>query len=195
MYISNCRIRGSINRLALYLGLEWVVFPPIPKDQRILFFSRDRADFRFLSNFYPCKLDIDGCSWRHTEAYYQSRKSDNPDYHGRILKNSSPVWAKHIGDSRVDSRKISKKSWFRKHPEDLREDWDDIKLSVMKQALESKFSQNLQLQAALIRTHPALLIEDSPSDYYWGVGKDGSGKNNLGILLTEIRSKIIQFGE
>jgi ribA/ribD-fused uncharacterized protein len=117
-------------------------------------------------------------------------KSDSPDYHARIRQKSSPVWAKHVGDNRIGEKTISKKSWFRKNPEDLRDDWDKIKISVMKRGLENKFLQNRQLAQALLKTYPAPLIEDSPRDYYWGIGKSGNGKNNLGILLTDIRSKI-----
>jgi predicted NAD-dependent protein-ADP-ribosyltransferase YbiA (DUF1768 family) len=34
------------------------------------------------------------------------------------------------------------------------------------------------------------LIEDSPVDYYWGCGADGSGKNMLGKLLMELREEL-----
>jgi predicted NAD-dependent protein-ADP-ribosyltransferase YbiA (DUF1768 family) len=30
-------------------------------------------------------------------------------------------------------------------------------------------------------------VENSPIDYYWGCGKDGSGKNKLGQILMEVR--------
>ena len=33
----------------------------------------------------------------------------------------------------------------------------------------------------------ALLVENAPGDAYWGVGKDGNGKNRLGVLLMEVR--------
>ncbi|MGC1396759.1 MAG: NADAR domain-containing protein [Coleofasciculaceae cyanobacterium] len=31
------------------------------------------------------------------------------------------------------------------------------------------------------------MVENAPSDYYWGCGKDGSGKNMLGQILEEVR--------
>lgn len=40
-------------------------------------------------------------------------------------------------------------------------------------------------------TEDNLLVEDSPRDWYWGVGKDGKGKNMLGILLTKLRAEFI----
>ena len=35
------------------------------------------------------------------------------------------------------------------------------------------------------------IIENTDIDYYWGCGKDGSGKNMLGIILMEIREKLL----
>jgi predicted NAD-dependent protein-ADP-ribosyltransferase YbiA (DUF1768 family) len=32
------------------------------------------------------------------------------------------------------------------------------------------------------------LIMNAPSDYYWGCGADGSGKNMLGRILMEVRA-------
>jgi len=187
--LKNKTIRRYINKTCDFFQFSWIVFPPFPIDNRILFFKRDKIDFGFLSNFYPCILYIDGKKWPHAEAYYQAQKSDNPEYHKQILKKLYPSWSKYIGDSRIDNPRISKKSWFRKHPEDLRDDWDSIKLDVMKKALQAKFSQHENLHLSLKKTFPAELIEDSPRDSFWGYGEDGNGFNHLGKLLIEIREK------
>lgn len=34
---------------------------------------------------------------------------------------------------------------------------------------------------------------NSPRDDFWGIGKNGNGKNMLGILLMEIRFESIQI--
>lgn len=162
----------------------------VPAGGRICFFRRDRGAFGFLSNFYPAAIELDGREWPHVEAYYQSRKSLNPDYQAWILKSPSPSWAKFAGDSRVGHPRQAKKSWFRKHPQDLREDWEDRKLEVMEQALAAKFQQNPALGRLLDRTAPAELIEDSPKDAFWGVGVDGRGTNHLGRLLMELRREM-----
>jgi predicted NAD-dependent protein-ADP-ribosyltransferase YbiA (DUF1768 family) len=36
------------------------------------------------------------------------------------------------------------------------------------------------------------LIEDSPTDSYWGCGRDGSGLNMLGVLLMELRATYVR---
>jgi len=168
----------------------WVAFPIIPHDNKVMFFKRDRLEFRFHSNFHPCKIEIDGRTWPHTEAYYQSQKSHNPDFHNRVLEKKNPSWAKFVGDSRVNSPKIAKKSWFRKNPEDLRDDWNEIKVEVMKIALHAKFTQNKNLQLSLLNTDSAELIEDSSKDTFWGIGEHGNGKNMLGKLLMQLRTEL-----
>ena len=34
------------------------------------------------------------------------------------------------------------------------------------------------------------LIEAAPADYFWGVGRTGTGKNRLGVLLMELRAAL-----
>lgn len=58
--------------------------PRPPADCRILYFSRDRAAFGFLSHFHPAAIELDGESWRTGEHYYQAQKSDHPEYRAVI---------------------------------------------------------------------------------------------------------------
>ncbi|CAF1388154.1 unnamed protein product, partial [Didymodactylos carnosus] len=46
------------------------------------------------------------------------------------------------------------------------------------------------LKALLLNTGDTILIEDSPTDLYWGIdGKQNeSGRNRLGELLMELRN-------
>ena len=34
------------------------------------------------------------------------------------------------------------------------------------------------------------LAEAAPTDFYWGVGRDGTGQNRLGHLLMRIRAEL-----
>ncbi len=172
------------------IGYDSWAFPPIPLDGEVRFYKRDRPDFGFLSNFHVAPVVIEGVSWAHTEAYYQAQKSKNPEYHARIRENEKPSWSKYVGDSRIGHRKISQQSWFRKHPEDLRSDWNEIKLDVMRVALRAKFTQHQSLSRSLLMTGKARIVEDSASDYFWGIGADGSGENWLGRLLMDLRAEV-----
>ena len=183
-------LRQIANGVATSMGMSPLAVPPLPRDGRILFFSRDREEFPFLSNFYAASFELDGCTWPHVELYYQAQKSTNPDYRNEIRKRESPRWAKFIGDSRIGDPQIAKRSWFRKHPEDLRDDWREIRIEVMRKALIAKFAQNSHLACFLLATHPARLVEDSEKDPFWGTGKNGEGANQLGKLLEEVRSNL-----
>jgi ribA/ribD-fused uncharacterized protein len=72
----------------------------------------------------------------------------------------------------------------------IRSDWDEIKENVMRKALMTKFTSDPTLNKVLKNTGTAQIVEDSPRDSYWGVGKDGKGLNRLGVLLMEVRSGV-----
>lgn len=181
-------MRNRVNNFALRLTGLWWLYPPLPTDHRILFRRRDRAEFGYLSNFYPAEFELDGRFWPHVELYYQYRKSVNPAYHEKLAREPRPSWAKFVGDSRIGSDEISRESWFRLNPEDLRSDWDEVKVDVMNRAVRAKFSKNRHLWRALLKTQDAEIIEDSDRDGFWGWGPDEHGENRMGKLLMEIRN-------
>ena len=76
----------------------------------------------------------------------------------------------------------------RKRP--LRPDWEEVKDDIMRQAVLAKFSQHADLEALLLGTGDAQLIEHTKNDRYWGDGGDGRGKNMLGKILMEVREKM-----
>lgn len=71
----------------------------------------------------------------------------------------------------------------------LRGDWDEIKLGVMKWGLKKKFSQP-KFKDLLLATGNQELIEGNTwGDTFWGVC-NGVGENHLGKLLMEIREQL-----
>ena len=71
----------------------------------------------------------------------------------------------------------------------LRGDWDEIKLGVMKWGLKKKFSQP-KFKDLLLATGNQELIEGNTwGDSFWGVC-NGIGENHLGKLLMEIREQL-----
>lgn len=56
--------------------------------------------------------------------------------------------------------------------------------------LRAKFTQHPTLAEALLATGDQKLIEASPFDGYWGLGKDGKGLNRLGKLLMTVRGEL-----
>jgi len=72
----------------------------------------------------------------------------------------------------------------------VRSDWGQIRNDVMRKVVERKFEFNADIRAVLLSTGDALLVEDSPTDSYWGCGGDRKGKNMLGKILMEVREKL-----
>lgn len=73
----------------------------------------------------------------------------------------------------------------RTHP--LRGDWEQVKDGIMEQGVLKKFETHVDIREILLYTGEEEIVENSPIDYYWGCGKDGSGKNKLGQILMTVR--------
>jgi hypothetical protein len=69
----------------------------------------------------------------------------------------------------------------------LRCDWEQVKDDVMRKVVLQKFTIHADIREILLSTGSEVLVENSPIDYYWGCGKDRSGKNRLGQILVEVR--------
>lgn len=162
----------------------------VPPDNRILYFSRDRARFGFLSHFYPSPITLDGEGWPTVEHYYQAQKSADPRYRAAIRAAVHPGLAKRLAAPPAAPRRISRDSWFRRHGEQPRPDWHEVKLDIMRRADHAKFAQNADLAALLLATGDADLVEDSPGEPFWGTGQDGAGLNWAGRVLMEVRSQL-----
>lgn len=163
---------------------------PVPADGRILYFSRDRETFAFLSHFYPSPIALDGEQWATVEHFYQAQKSDHPDYRAAIRAAETPGLAKRLAAQPTAPRRLAQKSWFRTSGIMPRADWHQAKLDIMRRADFAKFSQNPDLAALLLATGNAELIEDSPSEPFWGTGPDGEGQNWAGRVIMEVRNQL-----
>lgn len=164
--------------------------PHIPPDNRVLYFGRDRAGFRFLSHFHPAPIVPDGEGWETVEHYYQAQKLDRAEYKAAIRAAARAGLAKRLAASPGAPRRISKHSWFRKNGMQPRPGWHEVKLDIMRRADRAKFEQNPQLAALLLATGDAELVEDSPDEPFWGIGPDGRGLNWAGRVLMEVRARL-----
>lgn len=127
--------------------------------------GKDAGDNSFLSNFY-----MHG-GWS-VEHHYQAAKTLNPYLAAKILAAPTPNIAKKLG--RVAT---------------LREDWEDVKDSVMLTLLRMKFSIR-EFGDKLLATGDAELIEGNWwGDRYWGK-VNGEGMNMLGRMLMQVRDEL-----
>ncbi|KAK4700250.1 hypothetical protein P7C70_g5997, partial [Phenoliferia sp. Uapishka_3] len=76
-----------------------------------------------------------------------------------------------------------------------RPDWYSINTKVMETALYLKFTQHENLKMLLLETGTRELVEDSPRDEFWGIGKKGEGRNELGKALGRVRERLVEEGE
>ena len=60
----------------------------------------------------------------------------------------------------------------------------------MEQGVLRKFQTHSEIKNILLGTGEELIVENSPIDYYWGCGKNGTGKNKLGLILMVVREKL-----
>ncbi len=72
---------------------------------------------------------------------------------------------------------------------DIVKNWSNIKVERMYEVLKIKFS-NDELKQKLLATGNSILIENSKSDSFWGIGKKEKGKNMLRNLLMKVRGEL-----
>jgi hypothetical protein len=127
----------------------------------------------FLSNFYEATVVYDGIRYRNAESAFQSAKLADRKERLKFQKLTG-AQAKALG-------KTVK----------LRDDWNDIKLSVMYDVVSAKFANNPDLRDDLIWTGDQEIVEENTwGDTYWGVCR-GKGENHLGKILMWIRKDIV----
>lgn len=145
-------------------------------------FYSTRGPYGFFSNFARYPVFVDKVRWPTSEHYYQAQKfSEDELYPGenitireKIRGLKSPREAANMGrDTSLP----------------MRSDWDEVKYGVMKYVVKLKFDQYNSFRDLLLST-TGEIIEDSPIDYIWGCGKDGTGKNWLGKILMEVREEL-----
>lgn len=141
-------------------------------------FYSSSDEYAWLSNFWPAEITMNGKTYPTVEHYFQWQKArdahDNAAAEA-IRTASTPAKAKAMG------RKVKGLDV---------ESWDIGRVATMYMALLAKFEQNPDLREKLLETGNAELVEASPSDYYWGIGRKRTGKNMLGELLMGLRAKL-----
>lgn len=133
--------------------------------------SSFKDEYAFLSNFYPCIIEFSNMQFGSVEVAYQAAKSPYPHVQRQFCELNSSQ-AKRKGQ-RIE----------------LRSNWNQIRIPLMKIFLVQKFSHP-ELKKLLLDTGNAELVEGNYwNDTFWGVCNH-IGQNNLGKLLMEVRSEL-----
>ena len=76
------------------------------------------------------------------------------------------------------------------HKDEVSPEWDKVKLSIMEEILRAKLIQHEKVGALLLETVGKDIIENSPTDSFWGIGENGTGENHLGKLWMKLRTEL-----
>lgn len=136
-------------------------------------FYKTNGPHGYMNNFKRARMFLYGRWWNNVESAYQSRKTVVQAEQDGIWSAKTPRIARDLG------QKVT-----------MIPDWDQKKADVMYECCLAKFLQHHDLRKQLMETGPENLVEDSPVDYYWGCGADGTGQNMLGKTLMKIRMEL-----
>jgi len=137
-----------------------------------IFFNGRGEENREFKNSSPHSITLDGEHWHSAEHYVQAQRFKCSEIQAQVRESAYPFSAKTIA---------------RERPETLREDWYEIRDTVVEKAVRSKFQAHPELSKKLCATGEAEIIEASAMSHHWGAGADGTGKNTLGRILMKIR--------
>jgi N-glycosidase YbiA len=142
-----------------------------------IYFYTPNEQYGCFSNFSPHGFELDNLYWYTSEHYFQAQKFIGTFHVEKIRLVKHPQEAAKMG---------------RDKNRPLRPDWEEVKENIMRKAVLRKFETHKDIRNVLLSTNHEEIIENSPIDYYWGCGADGSGKNILGIILMEVREILRQ---
>lgn len=134
-------------------------------------------EFYPFDNFSSFKVEWNGYLFSSVEEAYQAASFMGSDEElvEKIKKSHSADEAQRIAYANRDKR---------------REDWDDVKVSIMEELLRLKIEQNPYVKKKLLQTGDYMIVEDSPKDDFWGWGPNRNGQNNLGKLWMKLREEL-----
>ena len=142
---------------------------------RNIHFYEPNDAYGFLSNFFSAPININGTIWKTSEHYYQAQKFTDKTIIETIQNCATPDIAFSLS---------------RQYCEYVREDWNNIRLDIMRFIVEEKFKQNPTLAFLLLETGDVTITEHSHKDSFWGDGGNGKGENQLGKILMAVREKL-----
>ncbi|MFT4277174.1 MAG: NADAR family protein [Rhodopseudomonas sp.] len=151
--------------------------------KEVVFFRTTTGEYGALSNMAPSfPVVLLGIRISTAEALYQAcRFPDDPEVQRLIVDQMSPMTAK------MKSKRYRDRT---------RNDWDSVRVNVMRWCLRIKLQQNWsRFGAVLERTGERYIVEESTKDQFWGAKpkEDGTlvGVNVLGRLLMELRQEYL----
>lgn len=142
-------------------------------DKQIFFYEHE---FYVFSNFSSFAIEWKNKLYMTSEHVYHSEKFEDDGLKEQIRNCRSAHEALKLAEVNKDK---------------CRNNWDEIRLQVMKEILRAKVQQHPYVKKKLIESGDKELVEDSWRDSYWGWGPNKDGENHLGKLWMEVRAEFI----
>lgn len=127
-----------------------------------------------LSPFSAHEVEIDGITYKTAEHAYQALRV-RPEARAAVMAARSPM------DAWREGQKC-------KEHGSMIEGYD--KYALMERIFRAKLAQHADVKTALLATGNRELLKVYDTDYDWGTGADGSGKNNMGKLWMALRDEL-----
>lgn len=150
------------------------------------FFWSTKSPF---SNWHPCRIDMEEIEFNCAEQammYYKARLFEDEETADKVMKAETPRDQKVLGRGVKGFDQAV---------------WGAHRERIVYDILFAKFTQNVELEKALLDTKDTILVEASPYDRIWGIGlaEDDEraldetkwlGLNLLGKLLMRVRETL-----
>lgn len=136
--------------------------------------TRFREEYAFLDPLFPSPILWDGITYSCVEAAFQASKTNDT------------VLRKQFASMRADKIKARGRTLS------VSSQWEAAKRQLMKQLNRQKFTSSPELAQKLKDTGATVLINgNNGKDLFWGTDLyTWEGKNELGMILMEVRDEI-----
>jgi ribA/ribD-fused uncharacterized protein len=134
-------------------------------------------EYRWLSNFWPCKVYFKGVEYPSVEHAYQAAKFPTNEER-----------QKFVGITAAQAKRLGKSVPPLSEP---------VKLQIMEDLVNQKFMNDPELKQKLLATGDEEIQEGNWwGDKFFGVDiKTGEGQNHLGKIIMETRRKLRMINE
>lgn len=154
-----------------------------PDSGEQLTYETDTAVYWFSSAFDP----LNNWSAHAVRIWGKTFPTAEHAYHWRKFSDGLPAVADEILAAPSPWAAMQVERTYRS---ERQHNWNDVKAAIMTEILRAKLAQNQDVRDCLIKTGTKQLIENSPWDSFWGVGKNGDGQNQMGKILMELRKEL-----
>jgi ribA/ribD-fused uncharacterized protein len=151
-------------------GPEWA---QVAESTGVVTFGRYGTEYGEFSNTAPYPTRIGGRMWPSVEHYMRAQRFVAESYRERIRKADFILAPQLAGD----------------REQELRSDWESVKVGLLRAALLAKFTQHEEPRDLLLSTDAAELVDRT--DYsQWGDSGEWGEENPFGRILMEVREAL-----